>query len=173
MRPGPILAGVLDAQRGHLFSWVPVCFATGIGLYFALPAEPGPAAWAVLAAAALAGLALPATRHLRAPLLIGLLAVAAPQLVLSGLVVVLGSAIALVGALGFALVGRGVDGLAHGSSGFVYWPAVAAISVTSVASAPLGARLAHRLDQAALKRLFALFIGLLGIGIMVRNLPAL
>jgi hypothetical protein len=84
-----------------------------------------------------------------------------------------GLPIALVGALGFALVGRGVEGLPPGSSGYVYWPAVAAISVTSVASAPLGARLAHRLDQVALKRLFALFIGLLGIGIIVRNLPAL
>jgi uncharacterized membrane protein YfcA len=84
-----------------------------------------------------------------------------------------GLPIALVGALGFMLVGWGLDGLPSGSSGFVYWPAVAAISVTSVASAPLGARLAHRLDQAALKRVFALFIGLLGIWMMVRNLPAL
>ena len=83
-----------------------------------------------------------------------------------------GLPIALVGALGFVLVGRGVDGLPPGSTGFVYWPAVAAISVTSVASAPLGARLAHRLDQASLKRLFALFIGLLGLWMIVKNLPA-
>ncbi len=82
-----------------------------------------------------------------------------------------GLPIALVGALGFALVGWGREGLPPGSSGFVYWPAVAAISVTSVASAPLGARLAHRLDQATLQRLFALFIGLLGVGMIVRNLP--
>jgi uncharacterized membrane protein YfcA len=84
-----------------------------------------------------------------------------------------GLPIALVGALGFALVGQGMEGLPPGSSGYVYWPAVAAISVTSVAGAPLGARLAHRLDRVTLKRLFALFIGLLGIGMMVRNLPVL
>ncbi|UCE76447.1 MAG: sulfite exporter TauE/SafE family protein [Gammaproteobacteria bacterium] len=84
-----------------------------------------------------------------------------------------GLPIALVGALGFVLVGWGLDGLPSGSSGFVYWPAVAAIGVTSVASAPLGARLAHRLDQATLKRVFALFIGLLGIWMIVKNLPAL
>jgi uncharacterized membrane protein YfcA len=84
-----------------------------------------------------------------------------------------GLPIALVGASGFALVGWNVVGLPPGSSGFVYWPAVAAISVTSVASAPFGAWLAHRLDQSSLKRLFALFIGLLGIWMIVRNLSAL
>ncbi len=84
-----------------------------------------------------------------------------------------GLPIALVGACGFALVGWKVAGLPPGSSGFVYWPAVAAISVTSVASAPLGAWLAHRLDPASLKRLFALFIGLLGVWMIVKNLPLL
>jgi len=82
-----------------------------------------------------------------------------------------GLPIALVGAGGFALVGRDMAGLPPGSTGFVYWPAVVAISVTSVTSAPLGAWLAHRLDQASLKRLFALFIALLGLWMIVRNLP--
>ncbi|MGR3759543.1 ComEC/Rec2 family competence protein [Roseobacteraceae bacterium NS-SX3] len=45
---------LLQSQRGHLFPWVPVCFAAGIGGYFALPAEPGAA---VLAGAAAAGAA--------------------------------------------------------------------------------------------------------------------
>lgn len=81
-----------------------------------------------------------------------------------------GLPIALVGALGFVLVGHGVDGLPAGSSGFVYWPAAAAISAASVASAPLGAWLAHRIDPASLKRLFALFIGLLGAWMIVKNL---
>ncbi len=31
---------VFDAQRGHLFTWVPVCFALGIGLYFSVLVEP-------------------------------------------------------------------------------------------------------------------------------------
>lgn len=30
----------LDLQRGQLFCWVPICFAVGIGIYFALPVEP-------------------------------------------------------------------------------------------------------------------------------------
>ncbi|MBD3677005.1 MAG: ComEC/Rec2 family competence protein [Rhodobacteraceae bacterium] len=35
----------LAAQRGHLFHWVPVSLACGIGTYFALPVEPGGAEW--------------------------------------------------------------------------------------------------------------------------------
>ncbi|MCA0920010.1 ComEC/Rec2 family competence protein [Pseudooceanicola nanhaiensis] len=47
------MARVLLGQRGHLFPWAPVCFAAGIGGYFALRAEP-PAIWLVW----LGGLAL-------------------------------------------------------------------------------------------------------------------
>lgn len=35
----------LNAQRGHLFGWVPVCLAIGIGGYFGLSEEPGLAFW--------------------------------------------------------------------------------------------------------------------------------
>ncbi len=35
----------LLAQRGHLLPWAAVAFGAGIGLYFALPAEPTAAAW--------------------------------------------------------------------------------------------------------------------------------
>ncbi|KUF12378.1 ComEC/Rec2 family competence protein [Pseudoponticoccus marisrubri] len=49
------LERVVIGQRGHLFPWVPVCLAGGIGLYFALRVEPAPA---VLAACGLAGLAV-------------------------------------------------------------------------------------------------------------------
>jgi len=44
-------ARALAAQRGHLLHWAPVCLGTGIGIYFALPAEPGAAAGAGIAAA--------------------------------------------------------------------------------------------------------------------------
>ncbi|MCV2880867.1 ComEC/Rec2 family competence protein [Actibacterium sp. XHP0104] len=46
----------IEAQRGHLFPWVPVGLALGIGAYFALPSEPGGAAWAVLACALAVGM---------------------------------------------------------------------------------------------------------------------
>lgn len=36
------LDAVIAPQRGHLFPWVPVCLALGIGAFFLLPLEPGP-----------------------------------------------------------------------------------------------------------------------------------
>ena len=74
-----------------------------------------------------------------------------------------GLPIALVGSLGFAAVGWGQEDLPAGSSGYLYWPAVLAISVTSILGAPVGAWLAHRLSRQRLKRLFAAFFALLGL----------
>ena len=47
----------LDRARGHLFPFVPVFLALGVGLYFALPAEPPPEALAGLAALSVVSLA--------------------------------------------------------------------------------------------------------------------
>jgi len=79
-----------------------------------------------------------------------------------------GLPIALTGAAGFLLAGRGVNDLPPASSGFIYWPAVAAVSVTSVFAAPLGARLAHSLPQQRLKQIFALVLATLGIWMISR-----
>lgn len=48
----------LEAQRGHLFPWVPVGLGAGIGAWFALPVEPGRAAYLALVLALLPCLAL-------------------------------------------------------------------------------------------------------------------
>jgi uncharacterized membrane protein YfcA len=74
-----------------------------------------------------------------------------------------GLPIALVGALGFAVVGGGQADLPAGSTGYLYWPAVIAISVTSVLGAPMGAWLAHRLQRQRLKNTFAGFVAVLGV----------
>ncbi|KAJ54518.1 hypothetical protein ACMU_17575 [Actibacterium mucosum KCTC 23349] len=59
-----MLTALLE-RRQELFPWVPVLFGIGIGVYFALPAEPGPVALtAILALATLCGLGF-----LRAPFL--------------------------------------------------------------------------------------------------------
>ena len=44
---------VIAAQRGHLFPWVPVFLAAGVGIYFSLPAEPSAGKYALLAVTAL------------------------------------------------------------------------------------------------------------------------
>lgn len=65
--------------------------------------------------------------------------------------------VALAGATGYALAGQGaaVPGWA---TGYLYWPAIAVIALASMFTAPLGARLAHRLPVRQLRRLFALLL---------------
>src|SRR5690606_8792205 len=64
----------------------------------------------------------------------------------------------LTGALGYIVNGVGVDGLPAATLGFVSWPAALALAAGSILTAPQGARLAHRLPVAALKRLFAVLL---------------
>ena len=74
-----------------------------------------------------------------------------------------GLPIAIAGAIGFMVVGWGREGLPDASTGFVYWPAVGAILLASMPTAPLGAHLAHRLPVALLKRLFGVFLLLIAL----------
>ena len=53
MRLSAAIADLLQAQRGHLFPWVPVFLGAGIGAYFSLKSEPGWAVYAGLAAVSL------------------------------------------------------------------------------------------------------------------------
>jgi len=69
-----------------------------------------------------------------------------------------GLPIAIAGAIGFMIVGWGREGLPSGTSGFIYWPAVGAILLASMPTAPLGAHLAHSLPVPLLRRLFGVFL---------------
>ena len=69
-----------------------------------------------------------------------------------------GVPLALAGSLGFVVAGWGQPGLPAHSLGFVQWPAALAIMVASVPLAPLGARLAHRLPTATVKRVFGVLL---------------
>ncbi|MFY0311053.1 ComEC/Rec2 family competence protein [Leisingera sp. D0M16] len=53
MRLSAAISDLLQAQRGHLFPWVPVFLGAGIGAYFSLKSEPGWAVYAGLAAVSL------------------------------------------------------------------------------------------------------------------------
>jgi uncharacterized membrane protein YfcA len=70
----------------------------------------------------------------------------------------LGFPIALAGTIGYVVAGWSVSGMPDGTLGFVYLPALATIALASVATAPLGARVAHRLDTVLLKRIFAVML---------------
>lgn len=67
----------------------------------------------------------------------------------------LGVPVAVVGTLGYLLSGARVHELPPLALGFVYLPALLGIVAGSVVTAPFGARAAHRMPVAALRRIFA------------------
>ena len=67
----------------------------------------------------------------------------------------LGVPVAIIGTIGFVVSGLRVATLPDWTLGFVLLPALAALVAGSLITAPLGARLAHRLPVATLKRVFA------------------
>ena len=73
-----------------------------------------------------------------------------------------GLPIALAGTLGFVVMGLQAPISVEGSFGYFYLPAFIGIVLTSIVFAPLGAWLAHRLPSSLLKRLFGLFLIVLG-----------
>jgi len=74
-----------------------------------------------------------------------------------------GIPIALTGALTNVFAGWSAPGLPDWATGYVYWPAVLGIALTSVPCARIGAKLAHRLDAALLKKLFAVLLCVVGL----------
>jgi uncharacterized membrane protein YfcA len=70
----------------------------------------------------------------------------------------LGFPIALANAVGYAISGQGTPDLPAWSLGFIWLPALLVIACCSVLTAPLGAKLAHSLPVAKLKRVFAVVL---------------
>ena len=67
----------------------------------------------------------------------------------------LGFPIALAGTLGYVWAGQGMPQMPPGSFGYLYLPGLLVISLASMCTAPLGARLAHSMDIRPLKKVFA------------------
>ena len=76
-----------------------------------------------------------------------------------------GMPIAIAGALGFVVAGWQVEG-AVGGFGFLHSSALVSIAIASVLFAPLGAKVAHRVDGKKLKKFFALFLAFLGLSVL-------
>lgn len=72
-----------------------------------------------------------------------------------------GFPIAIGGTLGYIVNGWHSVGLPGGSLGYVYTPALAVLVVGTMLTAPVGARLAHQLPVAVLKRIFGALLVLL------------
>lgn len=75
----------------------------------------------------------------------------------------IGLPIALSGTCAYMLSGQAAHGLPVWSIGFVYVPALLSIALGSSLTAPLGAKLAHRLPVSRLKKIFAGLLYLLAV----------
>lgn len=78
-----------------------------------------------------------------------------------------GLPIAWAGAIGFVVTGWSVDGRPPMSLGYVALPGFVGIAVASVACAPLGAMLAHKLPPKVLKKAFAVLLAVIGVKMLV------
>ncbi len=74
-----------------------------------------------------------------------------------------GLLIALFGSIGYTLAGWDAAGLPPWTLGYIYLPALIGIVSTSMLMAPIGAKAATGLPTAKLKKLFALFLMLVGL----------
>jgi len=74
-----------------------------------------------------------------------------------------GLPIAISSAIGFVIAGWNVPGLPAWSGGYVYGPALLGVAIASMLSAPFGAKLAHTLPIIILRRIFAGFLTIVGV----------
>lgn len=82
----------------------------------------------------------------------------------------LGFPIALFNAMGYVVSGWSVTGTPDLSYGFIWLPALLVICVSTVFTAPMGARMAHRWPVSKLKKLFALLLYALASSMLYRGL---
>lgn len=75
----------------------------------------------------------------------------------------MGAVIAIPATIGFILIGLGESGLGWGALGFVHLPAAIVLIATSVLVAPLGVAAAHTLSPVILRRVFGLYLTVIGV----------
>lgn len=80
----------------------------------------------------------------------------------------LGFPLALAGTIGYAWAGRDLPAMPAGMLGYIYLPGLIVISMASMSTAHLGARVAHGMDIRPLKRAFALVLYVLASYFLLR-----
>lgn len=78
-----------------------------------------------------------------------------------------GVAVALPGIIGFVWAGRNVPGLPLESIGYFNLPAFVVMAIMAAISAPIGARMAHRLDENLLSRMFGVYVLMASTGLFL------
>jgi uncharacterized membrane protein YfcA len=82
----------------------------------------------------------------------------------------IGFPIAVAGTVGYVVNGLSVPNLPHGSLGFVHLPSLAGLVIASMLLAPVGARAAHKLPVATLKKIFAGFLYIIGTKLLLGSI---
>jgi uncharacterized membrane protein YfcA len=79
----------------------------------------------------------------------------------------IGFPIAVAGTIGYVFNGLKIDNLPEWSLGFVHLPSLAGLVVATIFTAPVGARVAHKLPVPMLKKIFAGFLYIIGIKLLL------
>ena len=79
-----------------------------------------------------------------------------------------GIPLALAGSISYMLVGSGQSNLPEQSFGYVYLPAACLVGLASAFTAPVGAKIAHRMKQKKLRIAFAFIVMFMGINLLLR-----
>ncbi len=79
----------------------------------------------------------------------------------------IGFPIAIAGTIGYIINGWNAAELPMHTIGYVYWPALLGIVITSMFTAPMGVRLAHSLPVDRLKRVFAFLLLVMGTRMLI------
>ena len=82
----------------------------------------------------------------------------------------LGFPIALTNVVGYVISGQSVQGLPPASFGYIWLPGLVVIAVASMLTAPLGAKAAHALPVARLKKIFAIMLYLLAAYMLAKGI---
>jgi len=82
----------------------------------------------------------------------------------------IGFPIAVAGTIGYVFNGWSIQHLPHWSLGFVHLPSLAGLVVASMLVAPFGARAAHKLPVATLKKTFAVFLYIIGTKLLINSI---
>lgn len=90
-----------------------------------------------------------------------------------GSAALIGLVISVPGMLGFILAGLDAPGRPAGSLGYVYLPAAAVVALAAMITAPMGARVASRINKDRLRRIFAVFLMVVGGALVYEGLLAI
>ena len=85
-----------------------------------------------------------------------------------GSAAMIGLVVSVPGSLGFVVVGWDAPSLPAWSAGYVYLPAAFIVAAAAFVTAPMGARLASRMDKDKLRRVFAIFLMIVG-SLLIRD----